>query len=117
MILDILFTSGTTWRPWSGEVSPLPPLHQEEARDIEAGDPRLVHGALDTGAGANWVRYLRSCTGGEEANIAATCGSLGELILTIICRWQVRTWKMFIKNVFKTICFWNLSHRDCKKVS
>ena len=79
MILDILFTSGTTWRPWSGEVSPLPPLHQEEARDIEAEDPRLVHGALDTGAGANWVRYLGHEIG-EGVNIEASCGSLGELI-------------------------------------
>ena len=39
-----------------------------------------MHGALDTGAGANWVRYLGPGERGETVNIAATCGSLGELI-------------------------------------
>ena len=77
-----LIYSGSTYHPWSGEVSPLPPL-LEEARDIEAGDPRLVHGALDTGAGVNWVRYLGPCNRGEEANIAASCGSLGEWIMNM----------------------------------
>ena len=73
------FPPGTVYYPWSGEVCPLPPLLAEEAREPEAGDPRLVHGALDTGAGANWVRYLGP-ERGEAVNIAASCGSLGELI-------------------------------------
>ena len=47
--------AGRTWLPWSGEVSPLPRVLEEEG-GVRAGDPRLVHGALDTGAGANWVR-------------------------------------------------------------
>lgn len=62
--------------PWSGEVCPLPLMIMEE-REIETGDPRLVHGALDTGAGANWVRYLGHETG-EAVNVLASCGNLGE---------------------------------------
>ena len=73
------FVLGTVYYPWSGEVCPLPPLLADEAREPETGDPRLVHGALDTGAGANWVRYLGHETG-EAVNIEASCGSLGESI-------------------------------------
>ena len=36
-----------------------------------------MHGALDTGAGANWVRFLGQGAA-SQSNMLATCGSLGE---------------------------------------